>query len=56
MKSYLSEGVVAGDPVLDAQEQLDLWDMDESGEIEFVEFLKVVAYYKKKAAERGTNP
>ena len=32
----------------EVQEQLDQWDLDESGEIEFVEFLKVVAHYKKK--------
>lgn len=36
----------------EVQEQLDIWDMDESGEIEFVEFLKVVSYYKKKELQQ----
>lgn len=36
----------------EVQDQLDTWDMDESGEIEFVEFLKVVSYYKKKELQQ----
>lgn len=36
----------------EVQDQLDIWDMDESGEIEFVEFLKVVSYYKKKELQQ----
>lgn len=36
----------------EVQEQLDVWDMDESGEIEFMEFLKVVAHYKKQELQR----
>ena len=35
------------------QEQLDEWDMDESGEIEFPEFLKIISFHKRKAFRVG---
>lgn len=36
----------------EVQEKLDEWDMDESGEIEFIEFLKVLSDYKKKELQQ----
>eukprot|EP00931_Biecheleriopsis_adriatica_P061048 TRINITY_DN36691_c0_g1_i1.p1 TRINITY_DN36691_c0_g1~~TRINITY_DN36691_c0_g1_i1.p1 ORF type:complete len:1182 (-),score=270.57 TRINITY_DN36691_c0_g1_i1:36-3404(-) len=44
------------------QEQLDEWDLDETGELDFMEFLKLLANYKQKelgsvlaAMQKGTN-
>ncbi|CAJ1423718.1 unnamed protein product [Effrenium voratum] len=36
----------------EVQEQLDEWDMDESGEIEFPEFLKIISFHKRKELQR----
>jgi len=39
-----------GYPVVfeDVQDQLDAWDIDDTGELDFIEFLKVLSHYRKQ--------